>query len=99
MVNDDGAIALASTKCEVVDADDAARMPHCQRQGAKLAQDRVAAGVDAEFAAQPPVWFAIAFRTLKLRNLSPTETIAHALRHLLQHGYLPPLPEQAVAGG
>jgi transposase len=39
------------------------------------------------------------FRTLKLRDLSPTETLAHALRHLLQHGELPPLPEQAIADG
>ncbi|MFA9480294.1 hypothetical protein ACERK3_18630 [Phycisphaerales bacterium AB-hyl4] len=39
------------------------------------------------------------FRTLKLRALSPTETLAHALRHLLQHNELPPLPGRAVAGG
>ena len=39
------------------------------------------------------------FRTLKLRGHNPTETIAHALRHLLQHDQLPPLPDQPVADG
>ncbi len=32
------------------------------------------------------------YRTLKLRGLNPTETIADALRAYLTMGHLPPLP-------
>ena len=39
------------------------------------------------------------FRTLKLRGHDPTQTIADALRQLLQTGKLPPLPARAVADG
>ncbi|MBA3642128.1 MAG: IS66 family transposase [Acidobacteria bacterium] len=39
------------------------------------------------------------FRTLKLRGLDPTQTIASALRELLQTGTLPPLPVETVADG
>jgi len=38
-------------------------------------------------------------RTLKLRGLDPTQTIAQALRTLLQTGTLPPLPVENVADG
>jgi len=39
------------------------------------------------------------FRTLKLRGLDATKTIASALRELLQTGTLPPLPVETVADG
>jgi len=39
------------------------------------------------------------FRTLKLRGHDPTNTIATALRQLLQTGKLPPLPPRAAADG
>ena len=39
------------------------------------------------------------YRTLKLRGLNPTATIAQALRTLLQTGTLPPLPAENVADG
>ncbi len=39
------------------------------------------------------------FRTLKLRGLDATKTIAAALRELLQTGTLPPLPVETVADG
>jgi len=39
------------------------------------------------------------FRTLKLRGLDPTKTIASALRELIQTGTLPPLPVETVADG
>ena len=39
------------------------------------------------------------FRTLKLRGHDPTQTIAGALREMLQTGKLPPLPMRVVAGG
>ena len=39
------------------------------------------------------------YRTLKLRGLDPTKTIADALRALLQTGTLPPLPVEHVADG
>jgi transposase len=39
------------------------------------------------------------FRTLKLRGLDATKTIASALRQLLQTGTLPPLPVETVADG
>jgi len=39
------------------------------------------------------------YRTLKLRGHDPTQTIAGALRELLQTGKLPPLPAKVVAGG
>jgi transposase len=37
------------------------------------------------------------YRTLRLRGHDPTQTIAHALRQLLQTGTLPPLPVETVA--
>ncbi len=37
------------------------------------------------------------YRTLRLRQLNPTETIAHALKTYLATGQLPPLPEPAIA--
>jgi transposase len=39
------------------------------------------------------------YRTLRLRGLDPTTTIAEALRQLLQTGKLPPLPVGDVADG
>ena len=39
------------------------------------------------------------YRTLKLRGLDPTQTIAHALRTYLATGKLPPLPDQTIANG
>ena len=39
------------------------------------------------------------YRTLKLRGLNPTKTIADALRTYLPNGKLPPLPDQAIADG
>jgi len=39
------------------------------------------------------------YRTLRLRGLDPTQTIADALRNLLQTGTLPPLPVVSVANG
>ena len=39
------------------------------------------------------------YRTLKLRVLDPTQTIATALRTFLQTGSLPPLPVESVADG
>jgi hypothetical protein len=39
------------------------------------------------------------YRTLKLRGLNPTETIAAALRTCLETGSLPPLPAGIVAAG
>jgi len=39
------------------------------------------------------------YRTLKLRGLNPTETIAHALKTYLTTGQLPPLPDMDIAHG
>ena len=39
------------------------------------------------------------YRTLKLRGLDPTKTIAEALTTFLQTGNLPPLPAEGVADG
>lgn len=39
------------------------------------------------------------YRTLRLRGRDPTQTIAHALRELLQTGRLPELPVETVANG
>ena len=39
------------------------------------------------------------YRTLKLRRLNPTKTIAAALRTYLQTGKLPPLPPPGIANG
>ncbi len=39
------------------------------------------------------------YRTLRLRGHDPTQTIAAALRTLLQTGTLPPLPNENVADG
>lgn len=39
------------------------------------------------------------YRTLKLRGLNPTETIATALRHYVTTGQLPPLPAGSIASG
>lgn len=39
------------------------------------------------------------YRTLKLRKVDPTKTIAEALRTLLKTGQLPPLPVEHVADG
>jgi len=39
------------------------------------------------------------YRTLKLRGLNPTQTIADALKTYLTTGELPPLPESAIADG
>jgi transposase len=39
------------------------------------------------------------YRTLRLRGLDPTKTIAQALRQLLQTGTLPQLPVEGVADG
>jgi len=39
------------------------------------------------------------YRTLKLRGLNPTETIAAALRTCVATGKLPPLPDPAIAHG
>ncbi len=39
------------------------------------------------------------YRTLKLRDLNPTRTIADALRTYLTTGQLPPLPDAAIANG
>ena len=39
------------------------------------------------------------YRTLKLRGLDPTRTIAAALREMLQTGKLPPLPAKDAADG
>jgi len=39
------------------------------------------------------------YRTLRLRNLNPTETIAHALKTYLSTGQLPPLPAPTTANG
>ncbi len=39
------------------------------------------------------------YRTLYLRNLNPTETIAAALRTYLTTGQLPPLPDAPIAHG
>ncbi len=39
------------------------------------------------------------YRTLRLRGHDPTQTIASALRQLLQTGTLPPLPTEPVADG
>jgi len=39
------------------------------------------------------------YRTLKLRGHDPTQTVAAALRQLLQTGVLPPLPAKRVADG
>lgn len=38
-------------------------------------------------------------RTLKLRGLNPTRSIADALKRYLATGQLPPLPNSAIAGG
>lgn len=40
-----------------------------------------------------------AYRTLKLRGLNPTKTIAHALKTYLETGQLPPLPDADIAHG
>jgi transposase len=39
------------------------------------------------------------YRTLKLRGLNPTQTIAAALRTYMATGKLPPLPDPAIAHG
>ena len=39
------------------------------------------------------------YRTLKLRGLNPTRTIADALRTYLTTGKLPPLPHTDIADG
>ena len=39
------------------------------------------------------------YRTLKLRGLNPTRTIAAALKVYLKTGQLPPLPQEDIAGG
>jgi hypothetical protein len=39
------------------------------------------------------------YRTLKLRGLNPTRTIADALKAYLKTGQLPPLPQEAIADG
>ena len=39
------------------------------------------------------------YRTLKLRGLNPTKTIAGALRAYVQTGSLPPLPDADIALG
>ncbi len=39
------------------------------------------------------------YRTLRLRSLNPTGTIAHALRTYLQTGELPPFPKPPIADG
>ena len=39
------------------------------------------------------------YRTLHLRGLNPTQTIAHALRTYLKTGQLPPFPEPPTANG
>ncbi|MHC4406772.1 MAG: IS66 family transposase [Planctomycetota bacterium] len=39
------------------------------------------------------------YRTLKLRGLNPTKTIAHALKTYLATGQLPPLPHADIANG
>jgi hypothetical protein len=39
------------------------------------------------------------YRTLKLRGLDPTQTIAEALKTYVTTGQLPPLPEPAIASG
>jgi hypothetical protein len=39
------------------------------------------------------------YRTLHLRGLNPTQTIAHALRTYLKTGQLPPFPETPTANG
>ena len=39
------------------------------------------------------------YRTLKLRGLDPTKTIAEALKTYVETGQLPPLPEPAIANG
>ncbi len=39
------------------------------------------------------------YRTLRLRSLNPTGTIAHALRTYLTSGQLPPLPGTPTADG
>ncbi len=55
--------------------------------------NRSAAGADTQ-----AVLMSI-FRTLRLRGHDPTQSIASALRELLQTGKLPPLPAMAVADG
>ncbi len=39
------------------------------------------------------------YRTLKLRGLNPTKTIAEALKTYLKTGQLPPLPDADIAHG
>ena len=39
------------------------------------------------------------YRTLKLRGLNPTKTIADALRTYITTGQLPPLPDNDIANG
>jgi len=39
------------------------------------------------------------YRTLKLRGLNPTQTLASALRDYLKTGKLPPLPAAPIANG
>ncbi len=39
------------------------------------------------------------YRTLRLRGLNPTKTIAEALRTYVATGQPPPLPEADIAGG
>lgn len=63
MVDDDRAVTLAAAESKVVDANDAPPLAVGWRRGPKSAQDRVAAGVDAEFAAEPSAWFAATFQT------------------------------------
>ncbi len=39
------------------------------------------------------------YRTMKLRGLDPTKSIADALRTYLATGQLPPLPDTDIADG
>ena len=39
------------------------------------------------------------YRTLKLRGLNPTKTIADGLKTYLETGHLPPLPDEGIANG
>jgi hypothetical protein len=39
------------------------------------------------------------YRTLKLRGLNPTKTIAEALKTYMKTGQLPPLPDADIAHG
>jgi uncharacterized protein (UPF0297 family) len=39
------------------------------------------------------------YRTLKLRGHDPLTTLVDALKHYVQTGSLPPLPDSATSGG